>query len=470
MDKLDTAIAKFLAEAEFNLSQECVAHVSGLRDGSIGLAARVVLVPASMESQLRRRKLDLGTVGVFETVVPANEVRAFLGEVGNGRLARAQWRDAGEAEITFPKLTAWMQDVGATRPPERAPDSGFEAIVLRLSADDMETRIRRVLGDEKLRAIERLLPSDNPPYSGMKDLCQDWSIGSEIDGEYRTSIDLVSPFWARLTSWSANLESRIVTVSVESKWDKNPDDAVVAVIPRAKAASSGRQSRRLSDSAWRQTAAETNSWETSFEAMPNVPGPIDIILSCGGHRLQEVETGLPNPRITTHLLLDRDFRLLREHLYGWYQVRGNARIIEQGVTELLNLCGFSATHTGGFGANHLVDVIAFLGDRRVAAIECTVTSPPTSKLRDLLARTQEIRNALMAAGQSLTHVTPVVVVPLPSSEIHVPLAESPDEESVRILSREDLERLLEMARRGYPPREIYQVISSVMWFREPEYG
>jgi len=469
-ENIDAAVADFLFRAKPNLSRSCVAQVAALYCGGNGLAVRVVLVPPSLSSSLRTRSQQWGSVGALEAVIPNEDVTSFVAEIANGRLEGARFRGVLEQDVCFPKLNAWKYDYLGT--PARAPDRGFKSIVIRLSPDHQSHGLRQLIGHDKLDELEGKLLSSLPPYGGLGDLLRDWCLGTEINGESKAQIDLVTPFWTRFSEIWIDLKTRVVTVGVDSKWERSNNEAIVTLLQKTGTAESSRQVRQLCDTTWIQSdGADPALWETAFGPLPTDPSPVTVILSYCGERIGEVETGLPSPRITAHLAVDPDFEELKFHLYGWRETKAKnpeTRNVESGVAELFTLCGFAAFRSGGFRRSGIFDVFAFLGRRRVAVIECTTTAtPPNGKLRDLLARADEVRAALAATNSSTVEVAAVLVVPIPRARLHVPILDPPASSPISVLAQEDLDEMLDMAVRGYTARAIYsKFISTTMWILE----
>nr|MDO8099491.1 hypothetical protein [Candidatus Njordarchaeota archaeon] len=167
-------------------------------------------------------------------------------------------------------------------------------------------------------------------------------------------------------------------------------------------------------------------------------------------------------RTIVHQHLDPNF----ETLENWVRGEGKDTSVdfEWGVSLLLSLLGFCTEwvgHTfeklvGKEGKRSFeVDVIASTPDERTIILgQCTTTSPPETKSRQLKVTASELTRKL---GGDAPHIVPVVFTNLDKNDMKEPIKKL-KEEGVEVVGKQGLESLLNHMRRGTSLQNVMNTI------------
>ena len=140
-----------------------------------------------------------------------------------------------------------------------------------------------------------------------------------------------------------------------------------------------------------------------------------------------------------------------------------ANDFEAGISILFSLLGFSVMplHVASM-LTEASDAIIMTPEMHFGVIECTLLDLNNKdKLSKLRRRTEQIRAYLKERGLDSTVVLPIVVSPLPRSEIcaDLPMAK---ENNVCVLAKEDLDKLLDRASLLPAPEQVFgELVSQI---------
>ncbi|MGH7228465.1 MAG: hypothetical protein ACREIH_04550 [Nitrospiraceae bacterium] len=303
------------------------------------------------------------------------------------------------------------------------------------------------------------LSTTSPPFSSISALARDLGVGPGLQADHRGHVVLVSPYWLRLNDASMITGDASVEVKVLSYWEDLDRKASVALVPRSPGDFNRRSFQWLGGDGWRKSPAQEGA--TVFSAnisLAGPEGPCDIFLNYSDRRIDSRVTGLPPNRIVAHEILDPEFKALRTRLLNAKAGRGDR--FEEGVAWLLHLCGFSATRYGYKDVQRSTDVIAFLGDAAAIYAECTTAIPDPVKTGTLHSRALELRSAIRTGDGSSIKILSLMFVAKRRTDVPSEVVKMCRGYEVVLVSLEDMEDLLEMARRGEHPVSIFENLSA----------
>lgn len=155
-----------------------------------------------------------------------------------------------------------------------------------------------------------------------------------------------------------------------------------------------------------------------------------------------------NSRRAAHEAFDPKLIVLEKLLFDpAFLKMQDSRRFEEGVTYLLSLLGFRATHYGK-PLDNAPDILASTVRGDIALVECTTgTIDASGKLGKLAGRTEAVKARLTASAHQSTRVLPVMVTALPRAEVMTDLTEA-EKLGITVLTAEDL--------RGALPRTLFQ--------------
>jgi len=140
------------------------------------------------------------------------------------------------------------------------------------------------------------------------------------------------------------------------------------------------------------------------------------------------------------------------------ELKENGRRLEAKVCLLFHLLGFSPAHYG-YSSDDVPDILAFpKSDEKVLVIECTKREPDLgNKLTKLSTRSKEISRAL--GGLS---VLPVILTALDRSMINKTDEDKARNESIAIITQDEIPTLIQMALDDVSPMEVINYLSGLV--------
>lgn len=315
----------------------------------------------------------------------------------------------------------------------------------------------RVFDHDLFAELDRQLPGSASPFADLAHLGRHIGIRQEFGPNTDVSLDVISPFWARIDNVKADQIRRTIEVDVRSRWPDLDPTATLSLFPHE--ATTPGILHRLSETPERR---RTEGLDTvySFCLSPPTEGPWKLALSIGGSKIDSERAGLGRARVVAHELVDPGCKALRARLT--LQGKGKTQHqFEEGVGWLLHLCGLHTARYSYPDLQHSPDAIAMYGDRGVLYVECSVEFPPMAKLAKLRARAEMFTNTMKNGHHARLSVAPLFCVPLKRSEVVSEHLLEVRDQRVGLLCAEDLEEILARALRGEDPAEIFASLAAL---------
>ncbi len=148
-------------------------------------------------------------------------------------------------------------------------------------------------------------------------------------------------------------------------------------------------------------------------------------------------SGLKNsPRLAIHAFFDPNFSGLQRAL----QRDSN---FEAAVGLVLDLCGLKVASYGNLPLNEQIDILTFMPDSpTILLVECTAGTPTMEKLAKLHRRARGVESLGLSRD-----IIPALATMRGVADIPRMTFEEAERQGVILLSQEDLQELLRMARR-----------------------
>lgn len=449
-----SAFEEFLELAKPNLERGCAAIFACVHVKSGGrrtnLAANLVLVPAtnSLEGHAGEKIFEIGDFGALRVVVPPEKVLPLLRALAEGQLDE-NCLPPGCGEIHFPgREEGAPLDFGASAiDVEDLDEFGLPFVGHVLTAYGPSNE--KLQSYDAWRDFEARLPAQDPPFSHPDSVLADLHIGGRLRHRDLTTLSIVAPYWCAITSAQGRLSEATISVEIATHWHDLDPTATISLIPRDSLLSDRKQRLALSDGGWQTAVYDDRTLRLSREIpIGESVGPLDVSLNWAGRQIQRETTGLGSARVLSHELIDTDFAALRRRLFERKGKNDPGRH-EEGVAWLLHLCGLSAARYGYKDMQRATDVVAFMGDYAAIYAECTLELPGLAKLKDVESRAEALRNRLeQRYGRSITLVR-AIFVPHERRDIDPQDFDAAHEQAGAIyICRDDMEELIEMARRG----------------------
>lgn len=162
-----------------------------------------------------------------------------------------------------------------------------------------------------------------------------------------------------------------------------------------------------------------------------------------------------NPRYAIHQIFDDDMELLRKMLLRPDTDKPYA--FEHAVSMLFDLLGFSITNYGRIPKLQKgPDVIAISPLGNIAVVECTIgLIDQNDKLAKLVQREKLIRDKLENAGYGYLKLLPVIITPLPRTEIAANL-DVAGKHNIAVICREDIEEMIGRVALPLNPDQLFE--------------
>jgi hypothetical protein len=264
------------------------------------------------------------------------------------------------------------------------------------------------------------------------------------------SVEFVAPFWTWIDAASATRDGELAA-GVSSHIDVLASRFTLAVDPVEMPRMAEKRLLPLTNGEWK---VETSGSATRRLLRLMTRAPTVLSLNFDGESIQHKPVGAGNLRVLAHQHNDDpDLEVLRKKLLG-----ENSDLFEEGVTQLLHLCGFAAEHIAG--KREAVDVVAFGATDDVLFVECTLRELDMKKLDKLAARARSFEDMMeRRVGEEGGHVRRALFMPVRRKTVPAPTLEAVEQHGVILCCKEEIDLIIEMALRGEPPNKVLSEIS-----------
>lgn len=457
------SLGDFFEHAQFLFDVGCAAQITSVCVRSmpekqwVSFTTKIVLAPeAVLRDDAPSVLVDLPTFRVVRSVVAAGDAKTFLTEVANGIALRARLpRDVGH-DIRF------VNDNNTDAAPQfyegpelytrlQARDFGLPCAAWVHAAGGPTLGNYLPGADLALKRIDRQLAAQRTPFIGFKGLSRDLGLRARgFTRDYTGSVEFVAPFWTWIDAASATPAGELA-VGVSSQIDALAARVTLAVDPVEMPRMAEKRLLPLTAGEWK---VETSAPATRRLLRLMTRAPTVLSLNFDGESIQQERVGAGNLRVLAHQYNDDlDLEMLRKKLFG-----ENSDLFEEGVAQLLHLCGFAAEHIAG--KREAVDVVAFAATDDVLFVECTLRELDMKKLDKLAARARSFEDMMeRRVGEEGGHVRRALFMPVRRKAVAAATLEAVEQHGVMLVCKEEIELIIEMALRGEPPTMVLSEIS-----------
>jgi hypothetical protein len=454
-------IGEFMEQAKFLQGIGCAAQMTSICVRSmpekqwVSFKTKIVLGPHDVSRDDSRSVLvDLPTFRVIRAVVPPADALDLLSDVANGVVPRSRLpRDVGH-DIRFVRSNheespPQFYDGPTLLTPLQMASMQVPSAAWVQSAGGPTLGNYLAAAELALARIERQLAGQPTPFMGFVGLARDLGLGTGgFTRDHSGSLDLVAPFWTWLGDARATDDGDL-TVEIASSVDVLASRFTLAVDPVEKPLIREKKLLGIEGPSWtiEKHAGLTRRWTTLRTRAPTV-----LSLNFDGESIQQERVGAGNIRVLAHQQNDDpNLQELRKKLSGTAAER-----FQEGVAQLLHMCGFAAEHI--FGEREAVDVIAF-ADNDVLFVECTLKELDTKKLDKLSARARAFEEVLeRRILQDRVHVRRALFIPVRREAVPGRTVEAAEEHGAVLVCKEEIEQIINLAVRGESPRAVLSAL------------
>jgi hypothetical protein len=402
--------------------------------------ARLWLHPTPINARLGAFKSTSVCAGAFAVATSADKTLRFIRDAMSGSIKTPN------NEILFPSEAGGRYDIS----------------YLPLDNDGVKSQRRErrlnIRGQrrhlESNQEIDWELRASIPPFNGIRDLCEQFSVGP-LTGD-SSNIEVIAPNITAISEKS-RVQETDVEIEVELALGLSPKLCSVSI----------RMLEQLKVSQRHAYSGDEITW-TSTDSIQlgkiQLQVPTGAVLDCtacyagtaysyrwlGDPKLSE------NPRRAAIEPFDPGLEGLKEML-GRLQGKGQrTREFEVAISRLLWLLGFAPSHLGMTAqTEEAPDVIAFTPSGNALIVECTTALLKSDKISLLLERTNTLRRSLAASNHSYARVLPVIVTNKSRESLATDLAEA-RRRGVVAITRDDLSALITHAEFSPDPEKLFQ--------------
>jgi len=457
------SLRAFLERAQFLFDAGCVAQMTSVcvrtMPGQpwISFTTKIVLGPREvLQDGLPSVLVDLDTLRVIRAVVEPANAKTFLEEVATGRAKRERMRHDVGHEIQF------VDENGTNKPPQmgraiqllnRMQTSLYDlpcvAWVLSAGGPTLGNFMPR---PDALKRLERQLAGQRIPFIEFSGLSRDLGLGMQgFSSNHTGSLALIAPLWTTISSTRSSLDGEL-NIEISSQIDSLAQRFTLAVDPVEKPRLDEKRLLTIVGDEWK---VETKDSLTRRSTRLLTRPPTALSLNFDKESVETRRVGAGNLRILAHQHNDdAELESLRKSLFGV-----SAQHFEEGVAQLLHLCGFSAEHIAG--KKEAVDIVAFADESDVLLVECTLRELDSKKLDKLGARARALEELMeRRVGSTGAYVRRALFMPVGRKAVPAPTLEAVQDHGVLLVCQEELELMIEMALRGEPPMKVLSILSA----------
>jgi len=265
------------------------------------------------------------------------------------------------------------------------------------------------------------------------------------------SLALIAPLWTTISSTRSSLDGEL-NIEISSQIDSLAQRFTLAVDPVEKPRLDEKRLLTIVGDEWK---VETKDSLTRRSTRLLTRPPTALSLNFDKESVETRRVGAGNLRILAHQHNDdAELESLRKSLFGV-----SAQHFEEGVAQLLHLCGFSAEHIAG--KKEAVDIVAFADESDVLLVECTLRELDSKKLDKLGARARALEELMeRRVGSTGAYVRRALFMPVGRKAVPAPTLEAVQDHGVLLVCQEELELMIEMALRGEPPMKVLSILSA----------
>ena len=305
-------------------------------------------------------------------------------------------------------------------------------------------------------ALDWEVKAATPPYDSLNELVLEYGIGPSSMGN-TTHIEIVAFNVAAIDAAKSGVSGEDAAVHVLLAQGLTPDKVSVGYRVYKPGAPTARGVLSGSSFNWSEE-------ESHQHGVASIRVPTAAVLNCTasydgiaqGHWWLFDPSRSQSPRRAVHEAFDPGLETIKDIIGKALRKGQEARDLEAAIAWLLWMLGFSVAQLGGTPRTQdAADLVATTPNGHFAVIECTTgLLKADNKLPLLHDRAQAVRRALESSAHNQFRVLPVIVTTKSREEIR-PDLEQAERLGVLVLSRENLEQLLDLTLRVPMPDQIY---------------
>lgn len=316
----------------------------------------------------------------------------------------------------------------------------------------------RVVHRER-EGIDALLRGLAHPWNGLDALTL-YATGyrRHVGGDHSRHVSVVAPLEASLLEPECVLRDRELRFSVVAATAEARRGTSLGLFGADRSGHIISSSLPLGERRWRKTPA---GYRFDGRSPVRNAQSLTLMLRVGKQDVAQLtvkdRTGEPPLLLAAHQAALPRAKPFREILLD--PPDSEAKLFERYVGRVLEYCGFQVDPFDPEKESKAVDVLAYAPDHGLLlTIECTVGAiNPEGKLTRLIDRTAAIRTAMEKRAHPPV-VLPVVVTPKRHEALGIGEQAEAESQRIRVLCREELEVLLDLAMTAAPLRQALEVI------------